>query len=449
MSEAARVRETIDLEEFERRLREAAMDQRPARASRPAGAPPPFIAEARAAAAAQSPEAPFRVPVQAPASDVRFAAAEPSHFESPRFEPPPEPHSRRSAARAFDDAPRFEPPPASRPRQGAPRRPEEAPPGSPPHWRPIHTSEQEAEARRRRRRKMLLAAAGVVLIAGGGAAFTMTSGGTSGDAPTVRASSEPFKIQPPQKPATEKASETASILDRNGSERIAASRVVTREEQPVDVREAARQTRAAEPQGVATTRPQPSPTTGAPPSSLPTAGPAANSFFPEPRRVRTVAVRPDGSIISDAPAAPLAPAPPPPALRSGASSTASAQPPAASSGAVPPPPVPRAASPAPAPSPPPARTAAAPSSVPSGSTGGGFAVQLGAPGSDAEAKGLIARVQQRHGAALAGYQPTVRRASVDGREVYRVRVVGLSQTEANGLCDRLKATGGNCFVARD
>jgi len=76
-------------------------------------------------------------------------------------------------------------------------------------------------------------------------------------------------------------------------------------------------------------------------------------------------------------------------------------------------------------------------------------VQLGAPGSDAEAKGLIARVQQRHGAALAGYQPTVRRASVDGREVYRVRVVGLSQTEANGLCDRLKTAGGNCFVARD
>lgn len=62
---------------------------------------------------------------------------------------------------------------------------------------------------------------------------------------------------------------------------------------------------------------------------------------------------------------------------------------------------------------------------------------------------MIARVRQRYASELGGYQPTIRRASVENREVYRVRVVGLSQSEAGALCDRLKASGGSCFVARD
>ncbi|MFN3892654.1 MAG: SPOR domain-containing protein, partial [Beijerinckiaceae bacterium] len=81
--------------------------------------------------------------------------------------------------------------------------------------------------------------------------------------------------------------------------------------------------------------------------------------------------------------------------------------------------------------------------------GGAYAVQLAAPGSEAEAKATISRLQQRYGAALAGRQPTVRRATVGDKSVYRVRVVGLSQSDAAGLCDRLKSAGGSCFVARE
>jgi cell division septation protein DedD len=81
--------------------------------------------------------------------------------------------------------------------------------------------------------------------------------------------------------------------------------------------------------------------------------------------------------------------------------------------------------------------------------GGGFAVQLAAPGSEAEARITISRIQQRYGSALGGRQPTVRKATVGERDVYRVRVVGLSQTDANGLCERLKSSGGSCFVARE
>ncbi len=81
--------------------------------------------------------------------------------------------------------------------------------------------------------------------------------------------------------------------------------------------------------------------------------------------------------------------------------------------------------------------------------GGGYAVQLAAPGSESEARAAISRLQQRYGSALGGRQPTVRKATVGARDVYRIRVVGMSQTDANGLCARLKSSGGSCFVARE
>ena len=76
-------------------------------------------------------------------------------------------------------------------------------------------------------------------------------------------------------------------------------------------------------------------------------------------------------------------------------------------------------------------------------------MQLAAPGSVAEANSTIARLKQRYAAELSGLQPTTVPASVNGRDVYRVRVVGMSQDSANVLCNRLKASGGSCFVARN
>jgi cell division septation protein DedD len=221
---------------------------------------------------------------------------------------------------------------------------------------------------------------------------------------------------------------------------------VTREEQPVDVRETARQATA-----------KPGPNVGAPPSGLPTAGPVAsgNGYFPEPRRVRTVSVRPDGTIIEPtqaAPAAPraAAPAPAPQMTAAPPVRVAAATPPKTNERAAPT----TTASTSPAATPPSAATraaspqaAAVPSTQRSG--GGGFAVQLAAPGSESEARSVISRIQQRYGSALGGRQPTVRKAMVGEREVFRVRVVGLSQGDANGLCERLKSAGGSCFVARE
>ena len=43
----------------------------------------------------------------------------------------------------------------------------------------------------------------------------------------------------------------------------------------------------------------------------------------------------------------------------------------------------------------------------------------------------------------------IRKADVNGATVYRVRVGPMSQADATALCTKLKAAGGNCFVARN
>ncbi|MBX9760343.1 MAG: hypothetical protein K2Y29_16310, partial [Beijerinckiaceae bacterium] len=266
MSEAARVRESIDLAEFERRLRGAAVDE-PQTAfdaapmardeeSNPFGTPPmvarpafPRTADAGDGRAASNPVADLR-------GVLEEAAARPDPFHAVVDNFP-------NAAERFGAEPEAEKP----------------------HWRPEAFEPLGAKPGVSRKRMLLLGGAAAVLVLGVGATLTMRGGSSGGNAPTIRASGEPFKIQPEAKPAGEKPSETASVLDRNGSERLAASRVVTREEQPVDVREAARQASATGRAGT-----NAGPNAGAPTSALPTAGPAANGFFPEPRRVRTVSV---------------------------------------------------------------------------------------------------------------------------------------------------------------
>lgn len=463
MSEAARIRDSIDLAEFERRLRGApAEEPQTAYRTAPQDAAPAAPAYPRAAAP-QSAAAPAANPVASLREQLEAAAARQDPFQAVVSRHP-------NAADRF----RAAPPQAAEPEQAqyaaAPAARFEAPyaeaPAAEPAWRAETVDSEARTGFFTRKRSLLLGGAAAVLVVGFGLTFAMR-GGPSGSAPTIRASGEPYKIQPEAKPAGEKPSEAATILDRNGSERLAASRVVTREEQPVDVREAARQASAAN-------TAKPGPTAGAAPPALPTAGPAANGFFPEPRRVRTVSVRPDGTIIEAPQAAPAAPvrAAPPPAPRQSAPAPAAAPAPAPqtaapaparAAAATPPktseraapsttaataPAAPASATPAPA-----APRAASPQSATVAATprsgGGGFAVQLAAPGTESEAKAAISRIQQRYGSALGGKQPTVRKAKVGEKDVYRVRVVGLSQSDANGLCEKLKAAGGSCFVARE
>ena len=43
----------------------------------------------------------------------------------------------------------------------------------------------------------------------------------------------------------------------------------------------------------------------------------------------------------------------------------------------------------------------------------------------------------------------VRKADVKGETIYRVRANGLSKADAAALCAKLKASGGDCFIAKN
>jgi hypothetical protein len=80
---------------------------------------------------------------------------------------------------------------------------------------------------------------------------------------------------------------------------------------------------------------------------------------------------------------------------------------------------------------------------------GAYAVQLAAPATDREAQSASSRLQAKYSSELGGMQPTIHQAEVNGRSIYRVRVGGMAKADAVALCQKLKASGGACFVARD
>ena len=205
--------------------------------------------------------------------------------------------------------------------------------------------------------------------------------------------------------------------------------------------------------------------------SLQGSGNAIAGFLGEPRRVRTVSIRPDGTVIppdAGAAARPAVPAPPavvapgalalPPSLR-----PRDAMPPAtaprSASGATPdqgigaplqitpdsarPKSEPRLAAAPPAVVREPTETSAAPAASP------GFTVQLGVRSTDREARQAFEQFQQRHAGDLSGFSPLIVQADINGKTAYRVRVGPMSRDDATSLCVRLKASGGQCFVANN
>jgi hypothetical protein len=93
--------------------------------------------------------------------------------------------------------------------------------------------------------------------------------------------------------------------------------------------------------------------------------------------------------------------------------------------------------------------AAAPAAASAAEGGGEWAVQLAAPRSEADAQSTIARLKSKYADALGESALSVRQADVKGKTIYRVRVGGLSKSDASALCSKLKAGGGDCFIAKD
>jgi cell division septation protein DedD len=80
---------------------------------------------------------------------------------------------------------------------------------------------------------------------------------------------------------------------------------------------------------------------------------------------------------------------------------------------------------------------------------GGYAVQLAAPGSESEANSMFAFFQRKYPDDLGNQTALIRKAEVNGRSIYRLRVGPMSHDDAISLCTRLKTAGGSCFVAKN
>ena len=90
---------------------------------------------------------------------------------------------------------------------------------------------------------------------------------------------------------------------------------------------------------------------------------------------------------------------------------------------------------------------AATSSAPAANTGD-FVVQLSSQRSAEGARTNFRRLQQRH-SVLTNYSLNVQRADLGDRGVYhRVRVGPFARSAANTLCARVKSQGGDCIVRR-
>jgi hypothetical protein len=482
MSEpAVKLRQPIDLDEFERRLRGPApvsrgSDDPLAELARLVGSDSPFgLRQAQSAPAPAVNENNQEAPREAPdlrgpyapeAEAPAYAEDQPSHdhlqaemVDLQSLEADVQQYAAEAAAEA----------PALRATREAPvlHFPEDVADD------PFADQPFEAEERpvRRSRRMVYLASAALILIFGGVGVVLVTRGGVKlgGPAPTIMAAQGPVKVQPANPGGADLPNQSSSVIDRGGVDHVGVSKVITREEQPVDLMQAAK---AAAPRD-----------TDSAAGSAPGAPSVAVNGFPEPKRVKTVSVRPDGTIIS-ADGAPVAVASPPVGNPFPSRSIASIP---LNPSSAKPTPVPAAAPPAPPPTTAAVRPSTAPAATPpaapktttriasvkpdtnlsdtkpvsappkppvaaakpASGAGGSFAVQLAAPGSEQEAKDVIARLQKRFASELGARHPSAAKVNVGEKSVYRVRVGNLSKEDADSLCGSIKSGGGACFVARN
>jgi hypothetical protein len=348
-----------------------------------------------------------------------------------------------------------------------------------------------------------LAVVGVAMI---GAVFALRGGvpGIAKQAPFIAAAQGPTKVQPPREDSVTSANDAGANLLKDGAQ-AASVKVVASEEQPIDLNAQGSSAGSGAPGAPANPA---SPTvTGSASNDNPVKGtvdapvvvaPAATTppvapQFPDPKPVRTVSLRPDGTPIPPSAAAPAEgsnAAPAGDAPKPTAKPSAKTAPDAAGNAQASTPkldlptklsskssarvvvaktdttalgatdaangpvqlgtPI-RSDKPAKAAkAQQTANAAATPQTVdpaPAG-TSTGWAVQLAAPKSEAEAKSAVARLNAKYASALNGSAIGVHKAFVNGDTIYRLRVVGLSKADAAALCARLKGDGGDCFIAK-
>ncbi|GHD09840.1 SPOR domain-containing protein [Tianweitania populi] len=334
------------------------------------------------------------------------------------------------------------------------------------------------------RRGMLMAGAVAAIVLIGGVAILAMPGGSvgSGGEPTlVRADADPMKVRPENPGGTTVPNQDNVVYDRVGSGQPLGAptqeRLISEDAAPVDLaaQEADEDSMASlsalDPEG---TDPEGADVGDVDEEAVGTAGKAEDRLTPDttgnqqvpeemvavaPRRVRTMVVRPDGSL---APREEEAAAPAPQLASAAAAVTA--EPAAVAPAAAPS--LPEAdpiesvidetpAQPAPQAAPqvaavqPTAQSSAAPAAVEAAAAPSGWAVQIASQPSEAAAQASYDNLSRRYASVLSGKNVNIVRADIAGKGTYyRVRVAASSRAEANTICASYKSAGGSCFVSQ-
>jgi hypothetical protein len=284
-------------------------------------------------------------------------------------------------------------------------------------------------------------------VVGTAAAFgyrtLFTSAGSVSTPPTIKADAGPNKVVPA--PQSGDGSGKA-IYDRVG-DKGQPERVVSREEQPVDIKS------APPPPRVVLSNPT-APASGNPltPSAAPAAPAAAGNASTEPKKIRTVTIRPDQQATDSVASTPVArqasaaEQPVPPATTTVRTTTIRQQPAAAAPSEAPLSIAPNNSQRAGT------RVASAPAgrSPTTSASDSAFAVQVTSQRTEAEAQSSYQALQAKYPSVLGSRQPVIRRADLgDKGTYYRAQVPFSSQSEASDFCASLKAAGGQCVVQRN
>lgn len=278
------------------------------------------------------------------------------------------------------------------------------------------TYEDEPQRDEAPRRGGKLAVAAILALAvvgtGGAYAYRSFGGGTAVpvEPPVIKADTAPVKVVPPTQ-----AAERKLVQDRLASAG-GAERLVPREEAPVDVTS---KTQSGPRIVFPPLTQNAAPATVAVASAAPQVPAAAGGA--EPRKIRTVAVRPDQPVV-----APVS-APPAPETASAASA-----------------PVPLAPDSQ-------TRTASINPSASLPAATGGYLVQVSSQRSDADARSSFRILQGKFPTVLGNHAPVIKRADLGAKGVHYRAMVGPfgSQDQASQFCGNLKAAGGECFVQRN
>ncbi len=300
-------------------------------------------------------------------------------------------------------------------------------------------------------------------IALGGAlafAYKQSGGGLSNETPPlVQADNRPVKELPDQPGGKEFPHKNKLIYDRlQNGDGPESERLVPRQENVAVPALPPSTETAGMPAPVATTDLATPPTTQAVGAGEPIAVAADDASMPDggPRKVKTMVVRPDGSVMmppepaaeatAATPAAPEAVAaaavPSSPAAPAAAApQAAEAAPQEVAALQAPPPPAPKSAA-----KPAPQQTAAV---APAAAAPSKYVVQVGSKKNQTDALASFADMQQKYPSLLGSYRPIVQKADLGAKGVwYRLRIGPIAdKTAANKLCGQLKSQGlPDCLV---